>query len=107
MLLPFVNVPLKVPIVTPFSRIGSPKSKRSLVRALADSGTVSPAFRNRITGIFAEVLKDDSALAMEIAIAMRDWNETQLDDQLSALLDTENIDPVTQFIIQTKLAPKG
>ncbi|WP_170425112.1 hypothetical protein [Ruegeria arenilitoris] len=83
-----------------------PKSKRSLVRALADSGTVSPAFRNRIIGIFAEVLKDDSALAMEIAIAMRDWNETQLDDQLSALLDTENIDPITQFIIQTKLAPK-
>ncbi len=83
-----------------------PNSKRSLVRALADCGTVSPAFRNRITGVFAEVLKDDSALAMEIAIAMRDWNETQLDEQLLALLDSENLDPVTQFIIQTKLAPK-
>ncbi len=76
--------------------------KRSLMRALADSGTVSPALRDQIVLIFSRELEQDHSSALEIAIAMRDWNETRLDSQLADLLESEDIDPVTQFIIQTK-----
>jgi hypothetical protein len=81
--------------------------KRSLIRALADSGTVSPALRDQIIMIFSRELEYQDASALEIAIAMRKWNETRLDVQLATLLENDDIDPVTQFVIQTKLAPKN
>ncbi|MFA3920195.1 hypothetical protein [Ruegeria hyattellae] len=81
--------------------------KRSLIRALADSGTVSPALRNQIIRIFSRELEQDHSSALEIAIAMRDWNEKRLDSQFANLLENEDVDPVTQFVIQTKLAPKN
>ncbi|WP_420587289.1 hypothetical protein [Ruegeria sp.] len=78
--------------------------KRSLIRALADAGTVSPALKSQIINIFARELELDSSSALEIVIAMRNWNETRLDAQLADLLQNEEVDPVTQFVIQTKLA---
>lgn len=80
--------------------------KESLIRALTDSGTVSPGLRDQIIPIFSRELAQDSQTAMEIAIAMRNWDETRLDAQLGKLLHMEDIDPVTQFIIQTKLSSK-
>ncbi len=79
--------------------------KRSLIRALADSGTVSPAIRDQIIRIFSRELEQDHSSALEIAIAMRNWNEIRLDSQFAPLLENEDVDPVTRFVIQTKLAP--
>lgn len=84
-----------------------PDRKRSLIRALADSGTVSPALRDQIIRIFSRALEQDPSSALEIVIAMRNWNETGLDSQFAKLLENEDVDPVTQFVIQTKLAPKN
>ncbi len=78
--------------------------KQSLIRALADSGWVSPELRDKIIKIFSRELEQDHSSALEIAIAMRNWNETRLDTQFAYLLQNDEIDPVTKFVIQTKLA---
>ena len=80
--------------------------KRSLIRALADSGTVSPALRDQIIRIFSRELEHHSSTALNIAIAMRNWNDTRLDNQFANMLQNERLDPVTQFVIQTKIASK-
>lgn len=79
--------------------------KQSLIRALTDSGLVSSALRDQIIRIISRELEQDHSSALEIAIAMRNWNETLLDSQFVSLLENENVDPVTRFVIQTKLAP--
>ncbi len=34
---------------------------------------------------------------------MRNWNETRLDSQFAAMLQNEDLDPATRFVIQTEL----
>lgn len=82
-----------------------PEDRQSLIRALADAGTVSPNLREPIIDIFSRALSDDSALALNVAIATRDWRETRLDQQLKAISEREDTDPVARFVIQTKLTP--
>jgi len=81
------------------------KDRQSLIRALADAGTASPNLRDPIVSVFSRALIDDNALALNIAIAASEWHETRLDHQLQTVLDHEETDPVTRFVIQTKLAP--
>ncbi|WP_170327662.1 hypothetical protein [Ruegeria arenilitoris] len=82
------------------------EDRRALVRALAEGGSVSPKLRGQIIQIFSRILNHDSALALDIAIASRDWGETLLDDQFKALLELEDTDPATRFVIETWLAPQ-
>ncbi|WP_170336609.1 hypothetical protein [Ruegeria arenilitoris] len=79
------------------------ENRQNLVRALADAGSVSPNLRDVIISIFSRCLNEDPELALNIAIAARDWQEARLDHKLKAILENEKTDPVTRFVIQTKL----
>ena len=81
------------------------QDRQSLIRALTDAGTASPNLRDSIIDVFSRALTDDSALALNIAIAARDWQENRLDHLLKAVLENEEPDPLTRFVIQTKIAP--
>jgi hypothetical protein len=82
-----------------------PDERQNLIRALAKAGTVSAKLRDPIMSIFSRVLNEDSSLALNVAIAVRDWQDNRLDLQLKAILDDTETDPVTRFVIQSKLSP--
>ncbi len=80
------------------------ESKRDLIRALADGGTALPSLRGQIVEVFSTELNSSGDLALDIAIAARNWNFAELDDQLLAILENEDTDPVTRFVIETNIS---
>ncbi|MBO9410966.1 MULTISPECIES: hypothetical protein [unclassified Ruegeria] len=80
------------------------ENNRNLVRALVDGGTALPSLRDQIVEVFSRELNSGSDLALDIAIAARNWNVSELDEQLLAVLENDDTDPVTRFVIETKIA---
>ena len=74
---------------------------------VALAGSIPQQDRPHLDRVFPSIraLTDDSALALNIAIAARDWQENRLDHLLKAVLENEEPDPLTRFVIQTKIAP--
>ncbi len=81
----------------------SEEDKTSLIRALAEAGSSQAKFRTQILQIFSEVLEQDPELALQIAIATRNWGKTALHQQFEALVALEETDPATQFVLNTVL----
>ncbi len=77
--------------------------RQPLIRALAEAGESQARFKPQIIQIFSEALGMDSDLALQIAIATRQWGSTQLNQQFEALLARADTDPATQFALNLAL----
>ncbi|WP_419740640.1 hypothetical protein [Ruegeria sp.] len=77
--------------------------RQPLIRALAEAGESQVRFKPQIIQIFSEALELDADLALQIAIATRQWGSTQLNQQFEALLARAETDPATQFALNLAL----
>ncbi len=77
--------------------------RQPLIRALAEAGESQARFKPQIIQIFSDALERDPELALQIAIATRQWGNTRLHQQFEALLDRADTDPATQFALNLAL----
>lgn len=74
-------------------------SIKELVRALADGGTVHPEYRPYIIGLYSEAMTNNASLAARIATTMQNWHSKALNHQFESLLQGDEIDPATRFVL--------
>jgi len=85
----------------------SDTSRRQLILALIDAGTVNPVLREDILEVFDTSLRNNLNGAAEIALAVTDWGEDALDPVFRVLLERDDVNPITAFALQTAIGWDG